>query len=44
MIILDTTVVSVALPSLSRRLGASTTELQWIVEAYSLVFAALLLP
>jgi MFS transporter, DHA2 family, methylenomycin A resistance protein len=43
VIILDTTVVSVALPSLSRGLGASTTELQWIVDAYSLVFAALLL-
>ncbi|HEX8009146.1 MAG TPA: MFS transporter [Trebonia sp.] len=43
MIILDTTVVSVALPSLSRELGVSTTELQWIVDAYSLVFAALLL-
>jgi EmrB/QacA subfamily drug resistance transporter len=34
----------VALPSLQRSLDASSTELQWIVDAYSLVFAALLLP
>ena len=40
---LDTTIVNVALPSLVRELHASTSELQWIVDAYSLVFAALLL-
>src|SRR6059058_781077 len=40
---LDTTIVNVALPSLVRELHASTTDLQWIVDAYSLVFAALLL-
>src|SRR4051794_5211326 len=40
---LDTTIVNVALPSLVRELNASTTQLQWIVDAYSLVFAALLL-
>src|SRR3954454_16771624 len=40
---LDTTIVNVALPSLVRELHASTSQLQWIVEAYSLVFAALLL-
>jgi EmrB/QacA subfamily drug resistance transporter len=40
---LDTTIVNVALPSLVRELHASTTQLQWIVDAYSLVFAALLL-
>src|ERR671933_316198 len=40
---LDTTIVNVALPSLTRELGASTSQLQWIVDAYSLVFAALLL-
>jgi MFS transporter, DHA2 family, methylenomycin A resistance protein len=43
MVILDTTVVNVALPSLARGLGTSTTGLQWIVDSYSLVFAALLL-
>src|SRR5882762_10295341 len=40
---LDTTIVNVALPTLVRRLGATTTDLQWIVDAYNLVFAALLL-
>ncbi len=43
MVILDTTVVNVALPALSRGLHASTTGLQWIVDGYSLAFAALLL-
>lgn len=43
MVILDTMVVNVALPALSRNLHASTTGLQWILDAYSLVFAALLL-
>jgi EmrB/QacA subfamily drug resistance transporter len=40
---LDTTIVNVALPTLVRDLDASTRELQWIVDAYSLVFAALVL-
>src|SRR5487761_945123 len=40
---LDTTIVNVALPSLTRELGATTTQLQWVVDAYNLVFAALLL-
>src|SRR6266852_1363134 len=40
---LDTTLVNVALPSLVRELHASTTQLQWVVDAYNLVFAALLL-
>jgi EmrB/QacA subfamily drug resistance transporter len=40
---LDTTIVNVALPTLVRDLNASTRELQWIVDAYSLVFAALVL-
>lgn len=35
--------VNVALPTLSRELGASNTQLQWVVDAYNLVFAALLL-
>ncbi len=41
--VLDGTIVNVALPSLSRELGASTRELQWIVDAYLLVFTGLLL-
>jgi len=40
---LDTTLVNVALPALTRELGATTTQLQWVVDAYNLVFAALLL-
>jgi EmrB/QacA subfamily drug resistance transporter len=40
---IDTTVVNVALPSLTRQLGASTRSLQWIVDGYNLAFAALVL-
>jgi EmrB/QacA subfamily drug resistance transporter len=40
---LDNTILNVALPSLREDLGASTGELQWIVDAYMLVFAGLLL-
>src|ERR1700731_3162343 len=40
---LDTTLVNVALPALTRQLHATTTQLQWVVDAYNLVFAALLL-
>ncbi len=40
---LDTTMVNVALPALVRELHATTTQLQWVVDAYNLVFAALLL-
>jgi MFS family permease len=43
VISLDTTIVNVALPSLVRQLHASITDLQWVVDAYSLVFAALIL-
>ena len=39
----DTTIVNVTLPTLVRDLGATTRELQWIVGAYLLVFAALVL-
>ncbi len=40
---LDTTIVNVALPTLVRELDASNSQLQWVVDAYNLVFAALLL-
>jgi EmrB/QacA subfamily drug resistance transporter len=40
---LDTTIVNVALPTLVRELHTSTTQLEWIVDAYNLVFAALVL-
>ena len=43
VISLDNTILNVALPSISRDLGASASDLQWIIDAYILVFAALLL-
>jgi EmrB/QacA subfamily drug resistance transporter len=43
MVIVDDTIVTVALPTLQRELGASTSALQWIVDAYIVVFAGLLL-
>lgn len=39
----ETTIVNVALPTLNAELGASTRGLQWIVDAYNLAFAALVL-
>jgi EmrB/QacA subfamily drug resistance transporter len=43
MLLLDITVVNVALPSIRADLGASFTDLQWVVDAYSLTLAALVL-
>src|SRR5713101_4927072 len=43
LINLDTTMVNVALPALVRELHATTTQLQWVVDSFNLVFAALLL-
>ena len=40
---LDNTILNVAIPTLVRDLGASNSQLQWIVDAYTLVFACLLL-
>lgn len=40
---IDNTILNVALPTLVRDLGATTSQLQWIVDAYTLVFAGLLL-
>ena len=40
---LDTTIVNVALPSISTDLEAGTRSLQWIVDGYNLAFAALVL-
>src|ERR1700722_3256391 len=37
---LDTTIVNVALPSLVRQLRASDSQLQWVVDAFNLLFAA----
>src|SRR5437016_1738765 len=44
MLLLDITVVSVALPSIQRDLRASLPDLQWVSAAYALVLAVLLLP
>src|ERR687891_144943 len=43
VISLDNTILNVALPTLERDLGASSSQLQWIVDSYMLVFAGLLL-
>lgn len=43
VITLDAVVVNVALPTLGRELGAGITGLQWVVDGYTVMFAALLL-
>ena len=43
LIVVDNTIVNVAIPTLREELGASASQLQWIVDAYILVFAGLLL-
>jgi DHA2 family multidrug resistance protein-like MFS transporter len=43
LVVVDNTIVNVALPTISRDLNASTQSLQWVVDAYTLVFAGLLL-
>jgi EmrB/QacA subfamily drug resistance transporter len=43
VVVVDNTIVNVALPTLARDLSAGTSSLQWIVDAYALVFAGLLL-
>ncbi|MFT4126875.1 MAG: DHA2 family efflux MFS transporter permease subunit [Gordonia sp. (in: high G+C Gram-positive bacteria)] len=43
LVMIDNTIVNVALPTMARDLHASISGLQWIVDAYTLVFAALLL-
>src|SRR5438045_7192461 len=40
---LDTTIVNVALPTLVRELHASNTQLQWVVDAFNLLFAGTVL-
>ena len=43
VVVLDGTIVNVALPTIATELGASTSQLQWIVDSYVLVFAGLLM-
>lgn len=43
MLLLDVTIVYVALPTIQRDLGAGFTEMQWVIDAYTVVLAATLL-
>ena len=43
MVVLDATIVNIALPSAQRALGFSNTDRQWVVTAYALAFGGLLL-
>jgi DHA2 family methylenomycin A resistance protein-like MFS transporter len=43
MVILDATIVNVALPSIGRDLGGGVSGLQWVIDAYTIAFAGLLL-
>ena len=43
VIVVDNSILNVAIPSIVDQLGASTSQLQWIVDSYTLVFAGLLL-
>ncbi len=43
MLLLDITIVNVALPAIERDLGADFADLQWVIDAYALTLAALLL-
>src|SRR5882757_914661 len=40
----DTTILNVALPSMAAQIGATTGDMQWIVDSYTVVFAAVMLP
>ena len=43
LIIVDSTIINVSIPSIIEDLGISSTQVQWVQESYTLVFAALLL-
>ncbi len=43
MLLVDVTIVNVALPEIERALGSDFTDLQWVIDAYALTLAALLL-
>ena len=43
LIIVDSTIVNVAIPAIVDDLGITSTQVQWVQEAYTLVFASLLL-
>ncbi len=44
MIMLDSNIVAVSLPAIARDLNAAFTDIEWVVSAYILTFAALLMP
>src|SRR5690606_15903827 len=44
LIVVAVSSLNVAIPTIQQQLGASSTELQWIIDAYALVFAGFLLP
>jgi EmrB/QacA subfamily drug resistance transporter len=44
MLLLDITIINVALPDIQKGLGSTFADLQWVVDAYALTLAALLLP
>src|SRR3954451_16424919 len=43
MLLIDITIVNVALPDIAKDLGSSFTDLQWVIDAYALSLASLLL-
>ena len=43
LIVVDTTIVNVIIPSIVRDLGVTSAQAQWVQESYAIVFAALLL-
>src|SRR3954469_10016239 len=43
MLLLDVSIVNVALPAIQRDLGASFSDLQWVIDAYALTLASFLL-
>ena len=43
MLLLDVTIVNVALPSIERDLGANFSDLQWVIDAYALTLAGVVL-
>jgi MFS family permease len=44
LVVLDVTIVAIALPAMRRSLGFSTESLQWVLTAYTLAFGGLLIP
>src|SRR4051812_43996 len=44
VVVLDVTIVAVALPAIQRDLDVATADLQWVVSAYTLAFAGVLVP